>query len=166
MESPPQGGPWNASPRSGEEWAQFVQLGLTAADGGLRPHIDLDLGGTDAPDLEPALYGLLGVTDSSAVLMGICWLNTGDLEACRAEWGEPAYHVDLRGWAGSPLCWDLWRLTGATLVSESVVGPSLVLLEDDPRWLLYTGYEQANPMLYVTAGRCPVHQGDITAPAR
>ena len=140
-----------------EHLITFLRECLGNRDGGLGNHVDLDLGGVEEPDLEPILYSLLGVTDASELLLGVSCMSTGDLEACRAEWGAPDYHVDLRGGTDSALCWDIWRMSGSTLLRETVAGASLVLAERNPRWVLYTEPDQVSPMIYSSTTRCLVH---------
>lgn len=157
-----------AVPSDGEEHLiAFLRECLGDRAGGLGRHVDLDLGGVEEPDLEPVLYSLLGVTDASELLLGVSWLSTGDLKACREEWGEPAYHVDLRGGTNSALCWDIWRMSGSTLLKETVAGASLVLAEQNPQWVLFTEPDQISPMIYSSPSACLVHQvGPATPEAR
>lgn len=142
--------------RSEQELTVLLRDSLFGADGTLARHIDLDVGGCDELDLEPVLFQLLGVTSSVHMLLGVSWVSTGDLDACRAEWGEPAYHVDLRTGTDSPLCWEIWTLPGAVVLDESIVGGSIVMPADAPRWVLYTEPTANAPMLF-PGGPCPAH---------
>ena len=152
---------------SGKMLAQFVRECIEADDRGWARHIDLDLGDVDSLSLESALYALLGISDDTAVLVGICRLNSGDIAACRAEWGEPTTRVDLRSELGSDLCWDVWRVSGALLRDESFVGPGLVLLATAPRWVLYTRLPESSPMLFPSHNECQAHStGGISSPTR
>jgi len=130
---------------------------LGDGDSGIARHVDLDLGDTDSLSYEASLYTMLGIEDATSVLLGISLLDTGDIEACRVEWGQPLYRVDLREVLPG-LCWDFWRVSGLTLAAESVAGAAVILVEADPRWVLLTDASESNPMLFAGPDDCPAHR--------
>ena len=113
-------------------------------------YVELDVGGLDELSIEPFLYRLLGVADTSEVLLGVSSANYGDLEYCREEHGEPQYRVTLAAGAHSALDWYIWRAPATALWSGSLAGASLVLPARDPGWVILTHPARGNPWLFPT----------------
>lgn len=117
---------------------------------GFGRHIALHVGDDDGPHLEPFLYQLLGVVDSTQLLFGVSAVSTADVEDCRTEHGEPDYQFDLGEADHWALHWEIWQAPATALRRGPLAGASLVIPAIDPAWVVFTDPASSSPMLFST----------------
>jgi hypothetical protein len=143
FESPP--------PSTDEELTAILDACFDDGIGGLARHVELDLGDIDDPSIEPYMYQLLGVLDSTNLLFGVSMVTIGDLADSRAEHGDPLYRINLGQPAAPALNWEIWQAPATALWNGPLAGASLVLPANTPGWVVYTDPSQLDPILFPTS---------------